>query len=219
MQTAIRNADGTLISDGVWSAIKLSSRQITESLLSIETTSRNATRSKTKQFFKSYYSAEWREGITQLEELQPLLQLCAAHWKAEHVLGSTLTSVNHNASRSSSKRPAQDHQTQASKKPRQDQITVNAIRTMHERNGKTPDLTVSSTDGEVTPLLYGGKVLGSAVFSRKLNRSSSSTGTTTTTQLSNGLSSATSLDSLRPSAVDPSCQNLIGKCFRYHLSS
>lgn len=215
MQTAIRNVDGTLISDGVWDAIKVSSRHVSQSLLSIKTTTRDAAKNKTKQFFKSYYSAEWREAITQLEELQPLVQHCAAHWKADHVLGATLAYITLTTSRTgpSSKRRAQEHEIPVSKKARSDLITTTAIRTMHERNIKTSSLT----DGRA-PLPYSpGGTLGTAMFSRKNYQSSSSTGTTTT-QPSNSesLSSTTSLNSSQPQAVDPSCGNLISKCFRQY---
>lgn len=193
MQSALRNADGTLISDGVWDAIRLSSRQIAQSLLNIDTSAQNEARSRTKQFFKSFFSAEWVQAITQLEQLQPLLRFCAAHWKADHVLGATLASITH-TSRPSSKRHIQHDEVPTSKKPRSDHITVSAIRTMHKRNGH------GQTPG----------VLGAAAFSRKPDRSSSSAGTTSTT---------TSLDPSQPQAVDPSCGNLISKYFGYYMQS
>lgn len=218
MQSAIRNADGTLISDGVWDAIKLSSRHVAHSLLSIDLKGRNANRSKTKQLFKSFFNAEWNEALTQLEQMQPLLRLCAAHWKADHVLGNTLVSMTsaQSSTRTSTKRHAQEIQTPASsKKPRKDEITANALRNMHVRNGNTPlDSGIASTSEAVTakpsPFLpRGGSTLGTASFSRQLDEGSAPG----SVQLSGIASSATALNVLamsQPPAVDPSCSNLIG---------
>ncbi|KAF7976902.1 hypothetical protein HWV62_5286 [Athelia sp. TMB] len=47
MNTAIRNADGSLITAGVWDAIKLSSRQVAQSLLGMKFSARETSRSVT----------------------------------------------------------------------------------------------------------------------------------------------------------------------------
>ncbi|KAF7965365.1 hypothetical protein HWV62_44117 [Athelia sp. TMB] len=93
MNTAIRNTDGSLITAGVWDVIKLSSRQVAQSLLGMKFSAHETSRSKTKSFFKSFYPTQWTQSITQLEQLQPLLQLCASNWKANHVLGGTLAAI------------------------------------------------------------------------------------------------------------------------------
>ncbi|KAM6488987.1 hypothetical protein JOM56_014836 [Amanita muscaria] len=42
----------------------------------------------------SYFKDQWMAALEHLEELQPLLALCAEHWKAEAVLQSVLTSLH-----------------------------------------------------------------------------------------------------------------------------
>lgn len=188
MHMAVRNHDGTLISDGVWDAIKVSSRSITESLLAIDMKGRGTGRSMTKQFFKSYFNAEWTEAITQLEQMQPLLRFCAAHWKADHVLGNTLTSFSNSSTRPSSKRHAQDVPPAVSKKPRQDEVTADVLRKMHAR--------VNSTC-----------TLSTAAFSRKPPQSRPAG----TEKQDRAGGSVSVLSTLKPQAVDPSHCNLIGK--------
>ncbi|KIM72114.1 hypothetical protein PILCRDRAFT_93588 [Piloderma croceum F 1598] len=39
---------------------------------------------------KTYYPKEWDAALVKMETQQLLLALCAAHWKADHVLGNTL---------------------------------------------------------------------------------------------------------------------------------
>jgi hypothetical protein len=41
-------------------------------------------------YYRTYYPREWMAAILKLEQEQPLLALCADHWKAEHVLGAIL---------------------------------------------------------------------------------------------------------------------------------
>ncbi|KAF7986438.1 hypothetical protein HWV62_31193 [Athelia sp. TMB] len=222
MQTVIRNPDGTMISEGVWNAIKLSSRQIAQSLLSIKLKGNEETRAKTKQFFKSFYSAQWTEAVEQLERLQPLLQLCAGNWKADHVLGSTLSATTQHTASKPSKRHSQGDDTPViKKKPREDDITTKVIHTMHERNMKAipeavPDTTNNvpavpelelelSAPGTPSP----GSMLRPAAFSRGPSTHHSPKPTTSTLLDSTSIARTVPIDFLRPCAVDPSCENLI----------
>jgi hypothetical protein len=95
MERAIRHPDGGMISNGEWSAIKTSARRISEMLCQLEHPCQIRgchQPPKTKTYFRKYYPAQWRAAIFELEAEQPLLVLCAANWKAEHVLGNSLLS-------------------------------------------------------------------------------------------------------------------------------
>jgi hypothetical protein len=92
MEQAIRHEDGTMISLGEWAAIKATARFVKMELLALpDPRDRRAKgQKKTKIYFRSFYQTEWEAAIQKMESQQPLLALCAAHWKADHVLGNTL---------------------------------------------------------------------------------------------------------------------------------
>jgi hypothetical protein len=54
-------------------------------------TVRAKNRAKTKTY-RTYFPREWDAALAKMERPQPLLSLCAAHWKADHVLGNALLS-------------------------------------------------------------------------------------------------------------------------------
>lgn len=208
MHTAIRHDDGALISDGVYDAIKRSSRTVAHSLVELELKGRNAGRPKTKQLYKQFFHEEWSAAITRLEELQPLLQLCAAHWKSEHVLGASLTAMQasnprlvggaSDATTSSTighKRAATDSNSSAAKKPRQDEVVDKALRNLH----KTP-----TTDPKPTTSTQTTAALGTAKFSRKQAPAPALEPNAYGVPIE-------VIENLKPRAVDPSCRNLIGQ--------
>jgi hypothetical protein len=92
MERAVRHPDGTFITASEWDAIKASARLVKADLLSLPPPRHWCAkeRSKTKTFFRTYFRTEWEAALARLESLQPLLALCASHWKADHVLGNTL---------------------------------------------------------------------------------------------------------------------------------
>jgi hypothetical protein len=96
MQRSIRHADGTAISRGEWTSIKASARLILLDLLRLPPPQDPCNRSikkdlpKTKTYFRNFFPIEWQKALVDLETLQPLIALCAPHWKAEHVLGNML---------------------------------------------------------------------------------------------------------------------------------
>jgi hypothetical protein len=102
MEKAIRHEDGTMISPAEWAAIKATSRLVKIDLLSLPQPRaggrRVKDRPKTKTFFRSYYPKEWFAALNKMERLQPLLVLCAAQWKADHVLGNSLLTKSSNMS-------------------------------------------------------------------------------------------------------------------------
>lgn len=227
MKTAIRNTDGSLIADGVWDAIKISARTVTHSLVEMDLKGRHTGRSKTKQFFKSLYHNEWLAACTRLEALQPLVRHCAAHWKAEHVLGNSLSAISSSSSRhgnSSSateltirarKRPSGNmtgHSEPAAKRPRQDEITHKALRNLQSgQNVPMTDKTSGPSVATKPPSKYPPaqqaiqhSALGTASFSR------------TSQPVETGpdalaLLQEPTLGDSQPQLVDPSYSNLIGK--------
>jgi hypothetical protein len=92
MEQAIRHGDGRMITASEWAAIKASARMVKVDLLSLPPPRDRHAKDhvKTKTFFRTYYYKEWEAALFKMESMQPLLALCAAHWKADHVLGNTL---------------------------------------------------------------------------------------------------------------------------------
>lgn len=229
MQTVIRNPDGTLISDGIWNSIRLSSREVVNFLLdNVSITARDATRPKTKQFFKSFHSEHWRKAIEHLELLQPLLQLCTGHWKADHVLGSTLASNTQHDSSKPVKRHAPDDGVPIAKKPREDDITAKAVRTMHKRNSKAPRSVDAAPAGAISSFSpsdcqpFNAHIIRPAIFSREGRETGTSESGSSAAASTNNLPPSSSQNpiSSQPKPVDPSCANLICKSFRsYKISA
>ena len=94
MEQCIQHSDGTMITSSEWSAIKATGRLIKAELLALKPTSsrdrRVMSKRKTKSYFCSFYPNEWHAALLKMEQQQPLLALCASHWKADHVLRNSL---------------------------------------------------------------------------------------------------------------------------------
>jgi hypothetical protein len=91
MEKCIRNEDGSAINLDQWRSIKQTARTIAQTdLLSLPVSKKAKTIPRTKVYYKQNHIKAWWDAIHQLEERQPLLRLCAANWKADHVLGATL---------------------------------------------------------------------------------------------------------------------------------
>ena len=92
MEQAVRHSDGTMITSGEWTAIKATARMIKADLLALPPPrdKRAKDRPKTKTYYRSFFSKDWDTALERMEQHQPLLALCAAHWKADHILGNTL---------------------------------------------------------------------------------------------------------------------------------
>jgi hypothetical protein len=107
MEKAVRHEDGTLINVGEWRAIKANARAIASRDLLPLPLPRDtpfSTKKKTKTFFTKYYLKHWTDAVLKLEEQEPLLALCAAHWKAEHVLNIILTGSSESNPQASTRR-------------------------------------------------------------------------------------------------------------------
>ncbi|KAM6497536.1 hypothetical protein JOM56_005639 [Amanita muscaria] len=78
LKQIIRTADGSVADDSIYSTVRAIGRKSPG----------------TKSFYKNYFKDQWMAALEHLEGLQPLLGLCAEHWKAEAVLQSVLTSLH-----------------------------------------------------------------------------------------------------------------------------
>ena len=88
MQLGLRNEDGTLVSANVYDNVRVYSDLLVCQLLekfSMDDRLK-AVKSVTKSIFKSLFYTEYRQAILALEAEEPLLRLCARHWKAETMI-------------------------------------------------------------------------------------------------------------------------------------
>jgi hypothetical protein len=91
MDRAIRHSDGQMITDTKWNTIKNSARMIKHELHQLPVPQQRLLKSMmTKSYYRINHPKEWQAAILKLETMQPLLQLCASNWKADHVLGIVL---------------------------------------------------------------------------------------------------------------------------------
>jgi len=92
MEKAIRHADGTMITGSEWSAIKATGRVVKSELMALPPPNDRKARkmNKTKVYFRTYHPGRWNAALDKMEQQQPLLALCASHWKADLVLGTLL---------------------------------------------------------------------------------------------------------------------------------
>ncbi|KAF8867498.1 hypothetical protein BD779DRAFT_1483283 [Infundibulicybe gibba] len=90
MRKCVRHLDGSTIDIGVWYAIRATARMIVNrDLLTLPPAPPPAKpdASKTKKYFKNYHVRQWYAAVIALEKAEPIVAHCAAHWKAEHILG------------------------------------------------------------------------------------------------------------------------------------
>jgi len=107
MEKAVQHEDGMLINAGEWHAIKVNVRVIASRdllPLPIPCNTPISMKKKTKTYFTRYYLKQWNDAVLKLEEQEPLLALCAAHWKAEHVLNTILTGTSESNQKASMRR-------------------------------------------------------------------------------------------------------------------
>jgi len=107
MEKAVQHKDGTLINAGEWRAIKANVRVIASCdllPLPIPCNTPISMKKKTKTYFTRYYLKQWNNAVLKLKEQEPLLALCAAHWKAKHVLNTILTGTSESNQKASTRR-------------------------------------------------------------------------------------------------------------------
>ncbi|KJA22396.1 hypothetical protein HYPSUDRAFT_215794 [Hypholoma sublateritium FD-334 SS-4] len=88
MEKCIRNADGTRIHKREWRAIMATAGAIIDKQLRPLTAPKAGLAPRT--FYRKHFARVWLSAIATLEVEQPILTLCAGHWKAEHALGQIL---------------------------------------------------------------------------------------------------------------------------------
>ncbi|KAM6501552.1 hypothetical protein JOM56_001529 [Amanita muscaria] len=93
LKQIIRTPGGSVVDDSIYLTLRSSAHNVAATLLSPLDTKRPELKGTmgrklpgTKSFYKSYFKDQWMAALEHLEELQPLLALCAEHWKAEAVL-------------------------------------------------------------------------------------------------------------------------------------
>ena len=107
MEKAVRHKDGMLINVGEWCAIKANARVIASCdllALPIPCNTPISMKKKTKTYFTRYYLKQWNDMVLKLKEQEPLLALCAAHWKAKHILNTILTGTSESNQKASTRR-------------------------------------------------------------------------------------------------------------------
>jgi len=96
MEKCVRNRQGEVISTSEYNAIKTTARMLVNiHLVSLGTPADPAARvkTKTKTYYKKYFLQNFKDVLDKLEAQEPLLTLCAARWKAEHIIANCLTAL------------------------------------------------------------------------------------------------------------------------------
>ena len=96
MEKCIRNGEGKPISTSEYNAIKTTARMLVNILLvPLGTPADPAARGKTKTrtYYKKYFLQNYKDILDKLETQEPILALCAARWKAEHIIANCLTAI------------------------------------------------------------------------------------------------------------------------------
>ena len=73
-----------MISTSKWMAIKATAHMVKADLLSLPPPQDQCAKDQTKPkaYFQTYHRKEWDAAVEKMEVHQPLLALCASHWKA-----------------------------------------------------------------------------------------------------------------------------------------
>jgi hypothetical protein len=96
MEKCVRNNQGETISTSEYNAIKTTARMLVNiHLVPLGTPADPAakTKTKTKTYYKKYFLQNFKDVLDKLEAQEPVLTLCAARWKAEHIIANCLTAI------------------------------------------------------------------------------------------------------------------------------
>jgi hypothetical protein len=96
MEKCVRNSQGETISTSEYNAIKATARMLVNiHLVPLGTPADPAARAKTKtkSYYKKYFLQNFKDIMDKLEAQEPVLTLCAARWKAEHIISNCLTAI------------------------------------------------------------------------------------------------------------------------------
>lgn len=90
MRLAVRTKNGSTVDASVYDLIRSSAQSIVTALLIPLKPHSFPKGKKLTPYFQANHQQAWTNAILQLEKQQPLLALCADHWKAKHILQSVL---------------------------------------------------------------------------------------------------------------------------------
>ena len=96
MEKCVRNSEGETISTSEFNAIKTTARMLVNiHLVPLGTPADPAVKmmTKTRRYYKKYFLQNFKDVLDKLEAQEPLLTLCAARWKAEHIVANCLTAI------------------------------------------------------------------------------------------------------------------------------
>ena len=96
MEKCVRNSKGETVSTSEFNAIKATARMLVNiHLVPLGTPADPAAKlmTKTRRYYKKYFLQNFKDVLDKLEAQEPLLTLCAAHWKAEHIVANCLTAI------------------------------------------------------------------------------------------------------------------------------
>jgi len=96
MEKCVRNSQGETISTSEFNAIKTTAHMLINiHLVPLGTLAAPAAKMmmKMKKYYKKYFLQNFKDVLDKLEVQEPLLALCAACWKAEHILANCLTEI------------------------------------------------------------------------------------------------------------------------------
>lgn len=92
MEKALRDENGNFLSSDTYSRIKASVRAVAAQLLQLPVKTGNM-EARTKRDIKAAYPQEWTNVLRMLEYMQPIVRLCSAHWKADHLIAQHLRNI------------------------------------------------------------------------------------------------------------------------------
>ncbi len=117
MERCIRDKDGNEVSSSVWRAIKKSAKMLVNIYLKTlkdPTDPLAKTKTKGKTYYSRFFPQIWNDVLSKLEQNEPLLRLCAAHWKADHIIGNCLQAIVEENRKNKKKASAQSTHNDAS---------------------------------------------------------------------------------------------------------
>lgn len=98
MERALRDENGTRLTSEAYSRVKSTVRNVAAQLLVLPPKPapghREAPASRTKRYFTAAYPREWANALGMIGYMEPVVRLCSAQWKAEHLVSQHLRNLN-----------------------------------------------------------------------------------------------------------------------------
>ena len=89
MERALRDENGDFLSSDAYNRIKASVRAVAAQLLQLP----GNVEARTKREIKATNPQAWTNALGMLEYMQPIVGLCSAHWKADHLIAQQLRNI------------------------------------------------------------------------------------------------------------------------------